>query len=289
MTEPTRQISPDGAYWWDGEAWRPMPSTSIAATVEQPQPEAARPSWLPEGTVLPGQLSASTPSAGADSTNAPMANAYSEPVPSPQWIAPQPSRASRSPIILGAAVALVLIVAGGGVYAFQSLSRQASDTAGGNVVTTLAPSSNPSPSTSPPIALPLTADLGGDYCPVAHPNDAACWKGSLLNTGPVIRKLALIFVVGGGYDDWFAHHANATLSGFYTTAGCDVDPANHQMVCGSVGPGGRIDVYLGGDVTTRGTFHYAVKFADISSGSPVYVNQHSDGTHDVVYWTEVIT
>ena len=289
MTEPTRQISPDGAYWCDGEAWRPMPSTSIAATAEQPQPEATRPSWLPEGTVLSGPLSASTPSAGADSTNAPMANAYSEPVPSPQWVAPQPSRASRSPIILGAAVALVLIVAGGGVYAFQSLSRQSSDTAGGNVVATLAPSSNPSPSTSPPIALPLTADLGGDYCPVAHPNDAACWKGSLLNTGPVVRTLALIFVVGGGYDDWFAHHANGTLSGFYTTAGCDVDPANHQMVCGSVGAGGRIDVYLGGDVTTRGTFHYAVKFADISSGSPVYVNQHSDGTHDVVSWTEVIT
>jgi hypothetical protein len=111
----------------------------------------------------------------------------------------------------------------------------------------------------------------------------------LLNTGPAIHKLALIFVIGGGYDDWFAHHANGTLSGFYTTAGCDVDAANHQMVCGNVAPGGQVDVYLGGDVTTRGTFHYAVKFADISSGSPVYVNQRSDGTHDVVSWTEVIT
>src|SRR5260370_9598206 len=241
MTEPTRQISPDGAYWWDGQAWRPMPSTSVAAAAEQPQPEAARPSWFPEATVLPGQLSASTPSAGADSTNAPTANAYSEPVPSPQWIAPQPSRASRSPIILGAAVALVLIVAGGGVYAFQSLSRQSSDTSGGTpVATPAAPSSNPSPSSLPPVALPLTAELGGEYCPVAHPNDAACWKGSLLNTGPVIRKLALIFVVGGGYDDWFAHHANRTLSAFYTTPGCNVDAAHHQMVCASVLAGGRV-------------------------------------------------
>src|SRR5260370_5690430 len=120
MTEPTRQISPDGAYWWDGQAWRPMPSTSIAAAMEQPQPEAARPSWLPEATVLPGQLSPSTPSAGTDSTNAPSANAYSEPAPSPQWIAPQPSRASRSPIILGAAVALALVVAGRGAYAFHT-------------------------------------------------------------------------------------------------------------------------------------------------------------------------
>jgi hypothetical protein len=224
-----------------------------------------------------------------EAVNDPSVNAYAEPVPSPQWTAPQPSGGRRSPIILAAAAALVLIVAGGGVYAFQSLSRQSSDTSGGTPVATSAPSSNPSPSSLPPVALPLTAELGGEYCPVAHPNDAACWKGSLLNTGPVIRKLALIFVVGGGYDDWFAHHANGTLSGFYTTAGCDVDAANHQMVCGSVGPGGRVDVYLGGDVTTRGTFHYAVKFADISSGSPVYVNQHADGTHDVVSWIEVIS
>jgi hypothetical protein len=204
-------------------------------------------------------------------------------------MAPQPSGGRRSPIILAAAAALVLIVAGGGVYAFQSLSRQSNDTSGGTPVATSNPSGNPSPSSLPPVALPLTAQLGGEYCPVAHPNDAACWKGSLLNTGPVIRKLALIFVIGGGYDDWFAHHANGTLSGFYTTAGCDVDAANHQMVCGSVGPGGRVDVYLGGDVTTRGTFHYAVKFADISSGSPLYVNQHADGTHDVVSWIEVIS
>jgi len=205
-------------------------------------------------------------------------------------MAPQPSGASRSPIILVAAAALVLIVAGGGVYAFQSLNRQSSDTSGGTPAATSAPpSSNPSLNSPQPVALPLTAQLGGEYCPVAHPNDAACWKASLLNNGPVIRKLALIFVFGGGYDDWFAHHANGTLSGFYTTAGCDVDAANHQMVCGSVGAGGRVDVYLGGDVTTRGTFHYAVKFADISSGSPVYVNQHPDGTHDVVSWNEVIT
>jgi len=288
MTEPARQISPDGAYWWDGQAWRPMPSP-VPAPVAQSQPDAARPSWLPEGTAIPDQTAASTTPTAVEAVNDASVNAYAEPVPSPQWMGPQPSGGRRSPIILAAAAALVLIVAGGGVYTFQSLNRQSNDTSGGTPVAKSAPSSNPSPSSLPPVALPLTAELGGEYCPVAHPNDAACWKGSLLNTGPVIRKLALIFVVGGGYDDWFAHHANGTLSGFYTTAGCDVDPANHQMVCGSVGPGGRVDVYLGGDVTTRGTFHYAIKFADISSGSPVYVNQHADGTHDVVSWIEVIS
>jgi hypothetical protein len=204
-------------------------------------------------------------------------------------MAPQPSGTSRAAIIVAAAAALVLLVGGAGVYAIQSSSRSSSDTSGGNPTATTAASSAPSPSSSPHVALPLTAQLGGDYCPVAHPNDAACWKGSLLNTGPAIHKVALIFVIGGGYDDWFAHHANGTLSGFYTTDGCNLDAANHQIICGSVAQGGQVEVYLGGDVTTRGTFHYAVKFADVSSGSPVYVNQHPDGTHDVVSWREVIS
>lgn len=190
--------------------------------------------------------------------------------------------------MLAGAAALVLMIGGVGVFAIaQAMSRNATDTSSGVAAAT--PTAPASPAASPltPSA-PLTGDMGGDYCPVAHPNDAACWKGTFLNTGPAIRKLALMFVLGGGYDDWFAHHANGTLSGFYTTAGCDVDPANSRIVCGGVGPGGQVDVYLGGDVTTRGTFHYAVKFADISSGSPIYVNQHPDGTHDVVSWTEVI-
>ncbi len=290
MTEPTGQISPDGAYWWDGQAWRPMPSPSVPISAGQSKPEAARPSWLPAGTDPPGQLSASLTSATAEPASVSIAGAYSADVPAPTWMAPQPPRASRTPIILAAAAALVLMSGGVGVYAItQSLGRQSSDASGANAVATVTPSSNPSPSILPPIAAPLTAQLGGDYCPVAHPNDSACWKGSFLNTGPAIRQLALIFVTGGGYDDWFAHHANGTLSGFYTTAGCNIDAANRRMVCGSVAPGGQVEVYLGGDVTTRGTFHYAVKFADISTGSATYVNQHPDGTHDVVSWTEVIT
>jgi hypothetical protein len=79
------------------------------------------------------------------------------------------------------------------------------------------------------------------------------------------------------------------LSGFYTSAGCEVDAAHAQIVCGAVGAGQEVDVYLGGDVTTRGTFTYGVKFADISGPTPVYVNQHPDGTHEDVEWREVIT
>jgi hypothetical protein len=285
MSQETRQISPDGAYWWDGQAWQPMPSPANPAPIGPTNPQEARPAWLAEGAELPGQPLPGPPPVNAAVTP----EAYLEPAPPPAWTQLQPSQPSRSPILLAGAALLVLVVAGGGIYAFQSLNRQAADTSSANPPASAAPSTTALPSTAPPVALPLTAQLGGDYCPVAHPNDSACWKGSLLNTGPAIHKLALMFVIGGGYDDWFAHHANGTLSGFYTTAGCDVDAVNHQIVCGNVAPGGQVDVYLGGDVTTRGTFHYAIKFADISTGSPVYVNQHPNGTHDVVSWTEVIT
>jgi hypothetical protein len=95
-------------------------------------------------------------------------------------------------------------------------------------------------------------------------------------------------VTGGGYTNWFTTHSGPALSGFYTTPGCELDAAQGQMVCGSVSAGGSVEVYLSGDTSQRGTFHYAVKFADISSGTPVYIDQNPDGTHRVVSWYETI-
>lgn len=46
------QLSPDGAYWWDGQAWQPMPVNYSASSVAQPA-ETARPSWLPEEVAVP--------------------------------------------------------------------------------------------------------------------------------------------------------------------------------------------------------------------------------------------
>jgi hypothetical protein len=181
-----------------------------------------------------------------------------------------------------------VVALAGGLVLRQVMSQQP---AGANDAGLVAPSS-PSPGASPSpsiAAAPLTGQLGGDYCPVAHRGDSACWKGSFLNTGPGIRKLAFTFVIGAGYSNWFANHANGTLSGFYTTAGCDVDAAASEIVCGPVPPGGEVTVYLGGDVTTRGTFRYAVKFADVSGPTPIYVNQNPDGTHEIVTWSERIT
>jgi hypothetical protein len=191
-------------------------------------------------------------------------------------------------ILAGTALLLVVVV-GTGVWVLAHQPTTAPDVAS-SVSPSAAATPDESPSPSPAVAsLPLTADLAGDYCPVAHRGDSACWKGAVINTGPPIGKLAFIFIVGTPYANWFANHANGTLSGFYTTPGCEVDAAHVRIVCGSVGPGQEVDVYLGGDVSRLGTFTYAVKFADISSGSPVYIDQHPDGTHDVVSWREVIS
>src|SRR5258707_3725190 len=47
------QVSPDGAYWWDGQAWQPRLLDSAATSAAQSVQEAAQPSWLPAGVELP--------------------------------------------------------------------------------------------------------------------------------------------------------------------------------------------------------------------------------------------
>ena len=274
-------MSPDGAYWWDGQAWRPMPPP-VAPSITPPESAAARPSWLPAEAVVPGP-----PPAVAAAPVAPAAVAES--VAPPLWAAPAPANGNGRALTLAGVAALILVVAlAGGLVLRQVVGQQPAGTNDAGLVAASSPSPEASPSPSI-AAAPLTAQLGGEYCPVAHRGDSACWKGSFLNTGPGIRKLAFMFVIGAGYSNWFANHANGTLSGFYTTPGCDVAAATSEIVCGPVPPGAEVDVYLGGDVTARGTFSYAVKFADVSGPSPVYVNQHPDGTHEIVTWSERIT
>jgi hypothetical protein len=295
MTPQNPQISPDGTYWWDGQAWRPMPLPETATPVQPSTPQMTRPSWLPDVLEAPATQSqawATAPSAAT--TQDPIASSSESSTPDaqpppPPWMAQAQPSTSRTAVMVAAVAAIALMVTGAGVWAWQQSSNASQSPPSANSSLTATASPAGSPLASPTAAAPLTAQLAGDYCPVAHTGNAACWKGSFVNTGPPIGKLAMIFVTDSPYSDWFAHHANGTLSGFYTSAGCDVDPAHSRIVCGSVSRNTTIDVYLGGDVTTRGTFNYAVKFADISPASPLYVNQHPDGTHDVVSWREVIT
>ena len=50
-------ISTDGAYWWDGQAWQPMPFPGAVTAIEQSTTDTPRPSWLPEGAELPDPAS----------------------------------------------------------------------------------------------------------------------------------------------------------------------------------------------------------------------------------------
>jgi hypothetical protein len=47
------QLSPDGNYWWDGQAWQLMPGRIAAAPAAQPTTDTPRPSWLPEEIAVP--------------------------------------------------------------------------------------------------------------------------------------------------------------------------------------------------------------------------------------------
>ena len=210
------------------------------------------------------------------------------------------------------AIGMTGLLAATALLGFYALFKQYPDNGAVAAVTSPGPSPSPSPTpkasaaptpaamatppkkTQPTAApaprapAPLTARLSGSYCPVIRVGDTACWHGGLTNTGPRIGRLAMIFVVGGGYTNWFTTHAGPSLSGFYTTAGCTVDAANARILCGAVPAGASVSVYLDGDVSKAGAFSYAVKFADISSGGVVYIDQNPNGTHQVVSWSESI-
>jgi hypothetical protein len=52
------QVSPDGNYWWDGQAWQLMPgrtaaTPAAASPAAQPITDTPRPSWLPEDIAVP--------------------------------------------------------------------------------------------------------------------------------------------------------------------------------------------------------------------------------------------
>ena len=236
-------MSPDGAYWWDGQAWQPV--------------QKARPQVPPPPTVQ--QL--------------------------PKWASPARAGSPHSTVAIAAVVAIALMLVGGGLWAWQNTRSDNSPPA-----STLSAAQIETVPTDLGAVLDrgLAANFAGEYCSVLHEGDPSCFKVSLSNTGPAIGRLAIIFRVGKPYTDWIAHHPHALVATSMTTQGCALDATNSAMVCGPVGPKGEVAVYLQGVVQGTGTFKYAVAFADISSGKPVFLNQRIDGAYQVLTYTETV-
>src|SRR5260370_28867742 len=138
MAQPTPQLSPDGAFWWDGQAWRPVATQPPPAPIPAlPSDAAARPSWLPAGTELRDRVPEApiVPTSGAaDESYAPE---YAEPQSAAAWMAPQTQPTNRNTIVLVAAAALVLLIGGIGVFAVTpAMSRSSTDTSSNAVTAT---------------------------------------------------------------------------------------------------------------------------------------------------------
>src|SRR5437868_10739054 len=93
------QISPDGHYWWDGQAWQPMPDAAPAPAPPQPATAEAPPSWL-----------AAPPQAAAPAAPEPP-QVFDPPAPAPVWATPRP-RASRTWIYMTGFLMIAIIAIG---------------------------------------------------------------------------------------------------------------------------------------------------------------------------------
>ena len=103
---PGPQLSPDGHWWWDGQAWQPVraPQPPQPAPAPAPAPAAAaasKPEWLDQA---PSWL-AEPPGVAAP---APPPAAVAEPAPAPMWQTPPGS--GRSPVVYIAAALLIAVI-----------------------------------------------------------------------------------------------------------------------------------------------------------------------------------
>lgn len=107
-------ISPDGHYWWDGQAWQPMPAAAPPPP-PAPAPAAAEPapSWLAQ----PPPVATAYEPQPAYQPQPPY-----QPGPAPaSWMAPEPPRSRMTTYVT--AIVLVGVIAVGGFLAYQMTSR----------------------------------------------------------------------------------------------------------------------------------------------------------------------
>lgn len=111
-------ISPDGNYWWDGQAWRPMPAPAVQSPVQAPAP-ADQPAWLDQ----PAAAAAPEPAPNL----IPEPALAQEPVVLP-WSESAPRRSSRTWIYVTGA-ALIAVMALTALYVGSQMRAYSQNTA----------------------------------------------------------------------------------------------------------------------------------------------------------------
>ena len=136
------QLSPDGHWWWDGQAWQPVqvpaspvPVPAVVPTpapmpAPAPEPSAQKPEWLDQ----PPSWLATPPGVAAAEPAAPPEAAYM-PEPVPAWQQPPPRSAGR-PLFYVAAALLIAVLAGGG---FAIRGQLLGNLGGGNPASQVTP------------------------------------------------------------------------------------------------------------------------------------------------------
>jgi hypothetical protein len=122
-TPPAPQISPDGHYWWDGQAWQPMPSA--AAPVAPPMPAADQPSWLAQP--MPQTPEPAAPAPQPEPVyQAPLYELNGSPAPA--WQAPMPASPNRGLIYI-TGLLLIVVVGIGGFAGYSMLKTNTNNVA----------------------------------------------------------------------------------------------------------------------------------------------------------------
>ena len=118
----TPPISPDGHYWWDGQAWQPIPQAAAPVQAAAPAPAAPeQPSWL---AVQPPPQATQAAVSYEPVYQQP---AYEQPpAGAPAWANPAPP--SNRFWIYATGLLLIAVIAVGGVVGYNAL-RSANNTA----------------------------------------------------------------------------------------------------------------------------------------------------------------
>src|SRR5207237_664533 len=134
------------------------------------------------------------------------------------------------------------------------------------------------------------SELPAPVAQMAPPQWMPQAQPSTSRTPVMVAAVAVIALMASGVGLWaWQQSANQSQTAAVANPSQTATPSTAGSPLASPTVARALTAQLAGDVNTRGTFTYSVEFADISVGSSVYVNQPSDGTHDVVSWREVIT